>query len=263
MFRSLFTRRGRSPRSIVHAMFAGLALVTLALAWSACGDESTPSGPSLDSLDGAAHGPTAVVDGADALPPESQQRLDEVLSVLDDILSGDDARVTQGFERLDDLEPGLHDQVMAGLVYAFESAEESPDGRAVIRMPLELPGRAAEDGDSQDPKICTKITIHFEITIHKGSKITYKRRLANGAIVRHTSILHEDTVFTFDKVLEYECEGVEGCTITHTSDHETAVDEYPIKYESADNDGDGVADFVVDMKVSAVLKIKVESKTCN
>ena len=73
----------------------------------------------------------------------------------------------------------------------------------------------------------------------------------------------DDSTLTFDKVLEYECEGVEGCTITHTSDHETAVDEYPIKYESADNDGDGVADFVVDMKVSAVLKITVESKTCN
>ncbi|MCA9757056.1 MAG: hypothetical protein KDA27_14725 [Candidatus Eisenbacteria bacterium] len=261
MSRSILSRLGALSRHHALHIMVALFAISAAFAWTGCGEEPAPSGPSNASL-GLTDGAGPVVEGYDQLPPESQRKLDEVLSVLDDILSGDDALVHRGFERLDDLEPGLHDQVMAGLVYAFESAEES-DGHAMIEMPLELGGRAADGDESEGPSICTKITIHFEVTIHKGSKITYKRRLANGAIVRHTSILHEDTVFTFDKVLEYECEGVEGCTITHTSDHETAVDEYPIKYESADNDGDGVADFVVDMKVSAVLKITVESKTCN
>ncbi|MEZ4651439.1 MAG: hypothetical protein R3E97_22125 [Candidatus Eisenbacteria bacterium] len=248
MFRSFLTSLRSAARPATLLVLSVLSLTAIT-AWTGCGeDPSSVSGPSI-SADNAT---VQVIDdgGYTDLPPEAQEKVDLVVGIIEDLLSEQPDVVAGAFARLDDVEPGLYDQVVAGLVTVFEG-----DGFGTFQIPIEI-GLRADDAEG-GPTICTKITVTLKLTIHKGSKICYE----SGGI-EHCTELHRDTVITYTKTFEFECEAPEGCTVEHGSTTTVRFNNKKIEYQGPDNDGNGTPDFSCDIKVSGEAKVVVEVSTC-
>lgn len=241
-------------RSALRAHASVLAVLGLVIAagsmWQGCSEDAPPSASGLSSQ---LETPLVVVDGDDALPPEVQAKIDLVLGTLADLTSGNQARVDAGFARLDRIEPGLHDQVMG----AFERAITGDSDTFTLDIPLELSGRAA-----QDPKYCVTIKIEGKVTIKKGSKFCYKRVCEGGIGVEHCTELNADTTFDINKTLEYCIDGIEGCSVTHSSTSTTTV-TIPLKHSDTKTEGGCTVTRSLDATIVVDLKVTVEVKTCN
>jgi len=244
----MWTSIMNSARSFARPRVGQLAIIGVALiatlGWNGCSEDSAP----LSAPDGAQPTVQTQINGYDTLPPEAREKVDLVVGVIDDITSEQPDRVAAGMERLDLIQPGLYDELMTGLNFAFNG----DGGTFTFSLPIEIESRAT----LEDPKICTKITVDFTITILKGSKFCYE----NGDL-EHCTELDADTVFHFTKVFEFECSGIEGCEIEHSSTTTTRYNKH-IQYKGPDKNGNGTPDVDVDITVKAQLKIKVEVTTC-
>ncbi|MBK8233532.1 MAG: hypothetical protein IPK72_23875 [Candidatus Eisenbacteria bacterium] len=251
MLKSFLNKARAAARSRL-SLLTLLGLATLStVAWQGCGDNSIPSASNAPTAEPSS---SIVVDGYDALPPEVQEKIDLVVGTLEDITSGERDRVDAGFARLDEIEPGLHDQVVSAFEYAITGSSDT----FTIDLPLILSGRS----ELQDPpKYCVTIRIEGKVTVKAGSKFCYKRVCQGGITISHCDTLHEDTTFDIDKTFEFCIDGIEGCSVSHSSTSQTTV-TVPIDYSDTKTEGNCTTTKTLNAVIEADLKITITVKTC-
>lgn len=235
------SRLSRISWSSVFGLLA-VALAIVVFGPVGCSESSdTLSDPGVDlSTSVTIGGSHEIITGVTPipLPAPGQEKLDQMLRIIDNVLSNNPARVQQGIEELELVEPRLYESIMNGLVQVFEG-----QGLVQIQVPYE------ETFLSADGTVCTTVTVTGTITIKKGSKVCYK----NGSFETCTE-LDRDTVVQINRKFEYECEVGEGCTITHGSTTTVRINNENITWDWGGFSGN--------VTVSGELKVVVEVVTC-